>query len=334
MLSQISEPLIHTENISHFYGDRKAVDGLSFDVLPGEVVGLLGPNGSGKTTTVRMIMGALRYHSGELRVLGQPVATAGPKLRLRIGLVPQEDGLDPELNVEQNLMTYGRYLGLRGAELHSRVEEGIAYAELEDRRGQQLGELSGGMRRRLVLGRALMTHPKVLILDEPTTALDPVARRTVWEQVHTLANDRGIGVLLTTHFMDEAEYLCHRVIFVQHGRKVLAGTPQELIEARCRAEALEVHGGPQTVALAEEALARTSGDAPGKSVHEVCRHELTHLVVMTDDAEMTAAVIRAAVEGSQDRPLDRDFSILRRRSNLDDVYVLTAQGLSGGARLS
>jgi lipooligosaccharide transport system ATP-binding protein len=211
------------------YATLEAVRGVSFDVSPGEVVGFLGPNGAGKTTTVRMISCFLPPTSGTALVYGIDVRERPRDVKRMLGICPQEDNLDPDFNVLKNLLVYGRYFGIPGKELRARAETLLELVQLGDRKKSAVAELSGGMKRRLILARALLNDPRVLVLDEPTTGLDPQARHSIWTRIRAL-RATGVTVLLTTHYMEEAAQLCDRVIVIDNGTILLEGSPKSLIE--------------------------------------------------------------------------------------------------------
>ncbi|MGZ7003901.1 MAG: ABC transporter ATP-binding protein, partial [Acidimicrobiales bacterium] len=217
-------PLVSARSLSKRFDDFVAVDGIDFEVHPGEVFGFLGPNGAGKSSTMRMIGCVSAATSGELRVLGQDPATDGPSIRSRLGVVPQEDNLDTELSVVDNLIIYGRYFGISRAVLRDRVSELLDFVQLTDRADSKVDPLSGGMKRRLTIARALVNEPDLILLDEPTTGLDPQARHLVWERLYQL-KQRGVTQVLTTHYMDEAERLCDRLVVMDGGRIVDEGSP-------------------------------------------------------------------------------------------------------------
>ena len=223
------EAAIVTRDLKKTYGTLDAVRGVSFEVAPGEVVGFLGPNGAGKTTTVRMISCFLPPSSGSAHVFGVDVRDRPRDVKRMLGICPQEDNLDPDFDVLKNLLVYGRYFGLGGRELRERSERLLDMVQLLDRKKSAVAELSGGMKRRLVLARALINEPRVLILDEPTTGLDPQARHAIWTRVRAL-RATGVTVLLTTHYMEEAAQLCDRVIVIDNGTILLEGTPAGLVE--------------------------------------------------------------------------------------------------------
>ena len=222
-------PAIAARDLCKAYAGVDAVRGVSFDVAPGEVVGFLGPNGAGKTTTVRMISCFLPPTSGSATVYGVDVRTHPREVKRMLGICPQEDNLDPDFDVLKNLLAYGRYYGIPGREIRARAERLLDFVQLGDRKKSAVQELSGGMKRRLVLARALLNEPRVLILDEPTTGLDPQARHAIWTRLRGL-RATGVTVLLTTHYMEEAAQLCDRVIVVDHGRILMDGSPASLVE--------------------------------------------------------------------------------------------------------
>ncbi len=223
------------------YGGRTVVDNLSFHIRAGECYGLLGPNGAGKTTTLRALLGLVPIDGGSVHVLGYNMRTQAQAARAHIGVVPQMDGLDPDFTVEENLLVFGRYFGLSDAQIRARIPELLDFAALTPKKSARINELSGGMKRRLTLARALVNDPDLIVLDEPTTGLDPQARHLVWERLRALLA-RGKTILLTTHFMDEAERLCERLGVVDHGRLVAEGEPRELIAQHLEPYVVEVYG--------------------------------------------------------------------------------------------
>jgi lipooligosaccharide transport system ATP-binding protein len=210
------------------YGDREVVAGISFAIGKGECFGLLGPNGAGKTTTLRCCLGHTSPDSGSIRLVGEPVPMRAREARMRVGVVPQFDNLDPDFSAAENLLVFGRYFGIDDATIHARIPRLLEFAGLAGKAGASLKTLSGGMKRRLTLARALVNDPDLLILDEPTTGLDPQARHLIWERLQGLLAD-GKTILLTTHFMEEAERLCHRLAIMDEGKVIAEGSPQSLI---------------------------------------------------------------------------------------------------------
>ncbi|MBI4754715.1 MAG: ATP-binding cassette domain-containing protein [Betaproteobacteria bacterium] len=223
------------------YGGREVVAGVGIELRAGECFGLLGPNGAGKTTTLRLILGLTEPHAGSVSLCGLPVPARAREARARVGVVPQFDNLDPDFTVEQNLVVFGRYFGLPARDIRARTPALLAFAGLEGRAATPIGELSGGMKRRLTLARALVNDPELLILDEPTTGLDPQARHLIWERLKLLLA-QGKTVLLTTHFMDEAERLCHRLAIMDRGRIIAEGSPRAVIAQRIEPQVVEVFG--------------------------------------------------------------------------------------------
>jgi lipooligosaccharide transport system ATP-binding protein len=233
---------IEFRNVIKCFGDKTVVDGLSFHVRAGECFGLLGPNGAGKTTTLKMLLGLAVPDAGEISLCGQTVPSGARFARQRVGVVPQFDNLDPDFSVRENLLVFGRYFGLSASKTRAMVPELLEFARLENKADARVGELSGGMRRRLTLARALINDPDVLILDEPTTGLDPQARHLIWDRLRSLLT-RGKTILLTTHFMEEAERLCHRLCIIEEGRKITEGAPSELVANEIGCDVIEVYGG-------------------------------------------------------------------------------------------
>ena len=233
--------VLSARGIRKSYGGREVVAGIDLELERGECYGLLGPNGAGKTTTLRMLLGLTPPDAGEISLLGHPVPRAAREGRIRVGVVPQIDNLDPDFTVRENLVVYGRYFGIREAEMDERIPRLLEFAALEARAGSRIQELSGGMKRRLVLARALVNDPDLIFLDEPTTGLDPQARHQMWEKLRVLLR-QGKTILLTTHFMDEAERLCDRLKIIDHGRTLAEGAPQALIAEHIEPEVVEVYG--------------------------------------------------------------------------------------------
>jgi lipooligosaccharide transport system ATP-binding protein len=249
--------VLEVNALSVTYGTSLALSDVDVVVPDGSVVGVLGPNGAGKTTTIRMVTCYTTPTAGTLRVLGLPMLPAyHRRIKARLGIVQQEESLDPDLTVDKNLTVYASYFGIPRDVAARRAAELIRFAELEDHRGEAIRKLSGGMKRRLMLARALLNEPALLVLDEPTTGLDPQARRLVWERVRTLQR-QGITILLTTHYMEEAAQLCDRIVIMDAGRIVAEGTPEALIAAHVGAEVIEVHldDAPRAAAIAGD-LAR------------------------------------------------------------------------------
>lgn len=232
--------VVEAINLGKNYGSFRALDGISFTIRPGECFGLLGHNGAGKSTTMRMIYGLSPVEEGELHLFDEPIHLTSPTVKSRLGVVPQEDNLDPELTVIENLIIYGGYFGLPKQQALQRGRELIGFMGMEEKENASVDSLSGGLKRRLVIARALMNHPDLVILDEPTTGLDPQARRLVWQKLRGLKAD-GVTLILTTHYMEEAAQLCDRLIVLHEGRVLAEGSPAELVAAHVAAEVIEVH---------------------------------------------------------------------------------------------
>lgn len=304
------EPFQHAvviNNLCKRYGDRTIVDGLSFSIRPGECFGLLGPNGAGKTTTLRALLGLAPFDSGEVQVLGYNMARQARQARAHIGVVPQLDSLDPDFTVEENLLVFGRYFGMSDAQVRARIPDLLDFAALTTKRGARINELSGGMKRRLTLARAMVNDPDLIVLDEPTTGLDPQARHLVWERLRALLN-HGKTILLTTHFMDEAERLCGRLAVIDHGRKVVEGVPRDLITEHLEPYVIEVYGDD-----AEAWLAEHRPILPG-------RIEVTGETVFcyVDDPAPIVRVLHAVP----------NVRYLQRPANLEDLFLrLTGRGM-------
>ncbi|MFD0884282.1 ABC transporter ATP-binding protein [Streptosporangium algeriense] len=233
------EPLIRARGLVKRFGDFVAVDGIDLEVEPGEAFGFLGPNGAGKSSTMRMIGCVSMPSSGELRILGMDPVRDGTRIRGRLGVCPQLDNLDPDLSVRENLTTYARYFGMSRAQARARAEELLDFAQLRDRASSRVEPLSGGMKRRLTIARAMVNDPDLVLLDEPTTGLDPQARHLLWERLFRL-RQRGTTLVLTTHYMDEAEQLCDRLVVMDGGRIVAEGSPRSLIGTYCTPEVVEL----------------------------------------------------------------------------------------------
>jgi len=295
-------PVVETRALAKRFGERQAVVDLSFRVEAGECVGLLGPNGAGKTTTIRMLTGFAVPTAGEVWVLGLPFGPAtARRIKAQVGMVSQEDSLDPDLSVEKNLLVYASYFGIPSRVAAQRSEELITFAELGDHRRERIKTLSGGMRRRLMLARALLNEPRLLILDEPTTGLDPQARRLVWERIRTLKRG-GTTILLTTHYMEEAATLCDRLIIMDGGRIVAEGDAATLIAGRVGTEVIEVHLPDDADAAA---IVARLGNGPWRSEHV---------------GRMLYLYLR---DGHADALLDRlgGLDVGRRRATLEDVFL-------------
>jgi lipooligosaccharide transport system ATP-binding protein len=309
-----AEILISASGLTKRFGDFTAVDGIDFELHRGEAFGFLGPNGAGKSSTMRMIGCVSPRTGGELSVLGMDPVSDGPAIRARLGVVPQEDTLDVELTVRENLLIYGRYFGLPKAVIAERTRRLLDFVQLTERAGDQVEPLSGGMKRRLTIARSLINEPEVLILDEPTTGLDPQARHVVWDRLFRL-KQQGVTLILTTHYMDEAEQLCDRLVVMDGGRIAASGSPRELIEAYSTPEVLELRFRPEDHDLAAQKVAHTPAERT-----EVLADRIL-LYVANGDAALSA-FRNLGVE-----PL----TSLVRRSTLEDVFLrLTGRRLEDG----
>ncbi|WP_372526621.1 ATP-binding cassette domain-containing protein [Piscinibacter sp.] len=256
-------PIFRIDHLTKKFGDNTVVNDLSLQIQTGECLGVIGPNGAGKTTTIRMCLGQTGPDSGSIEAFGLPIPAKVREAKKRIGVVTQFDSLDPDFSCAENLRVYGRYFGLPIATIDARIPKLLEFAALQAKANVRPGELSGGMKRRLSLGRALINDPDLLLLDEPTTGLDPQARHLMWERLKNLLQ-QGKSILLTTHFMDEAERLCDRLLVLDHGRKIAEGTPRGLIAAHLESDVVEVYGdGAKALAQQHAALAQrveTSGE--------------------------------------------------------------------------
>lgn len=298
------DSMILARGLRKSFGGFEAVRGIDIDVRRGEAFGFLGPNGAGKSSTMRMICAVSPVSGGELRVLGLDPAVDGPEIRARIGVCPQDDTLDTELNVGENLFVYGRYFGLPRAVVRERIEELLDFVQLSEKVTARVEDLSGGMRRRLTIARSLINRPELLVLDEPTTGLDPQARHVIWDRLFRL-KQQGVTLLLTTHFMDEAEQLASRLVVMDKGVIVAAGSPLELIREYSSREVAEIRFG-----------AVDSHEEYGRKVEDLAeRIEVLpdRVLLYTDDGE-------AALEAVHSRGL-RPAATLVRRSSLEDVFL-------------
>ena len=239
----MSQAVLTATGLRKRYGATEVVAGLDLELAGGECFGLLGPNGAGKTTTLRLLLGLTPPDGGTVSLLGLPIPGQARQARLKVGVVPQLDNLDPDFTVAENLLVYGRYFGLADAEIKARIPALLAFADLTGRVDAGIEALSGGMKRRLTLARALINDPDVIFLDEPTTGLDPQARHMMWQRLRRLLAE-GKTILLTTHFMEEAERLCDRLLIMDHGKPLVTGTPRELIEAHIEPHVVEIYADP------------------------------------------------------------------------------------------
>ncbi len=305
-----SAALIHARGLTKRFGAFTAVDAIDFDVAPGESFGFLGPNGAGKTSTMRMIGCVSPLSGGTLRILGMDPSADGPRIRARLGVVPQQDTLDTELSVRENLLIYGRYFNLSRAECARRADDLLDFAQLTERADDRVEHMSGGMKRRLTIARSLINEPDVLLLDEPTTGLDPQARHLLWDRLYRL-KQRGVTLVLTTHYMDEAEQLCDRLVVMDKAKIVAEGSPRSLIEQYSTREVTELRFPPGV----QDTL-----DGQLDGLAERIERLPDRVLLYADDGE--AAVAAAHARGLQPE------TVLVRRSSLEDVFLrLTGRSL-------
>jgi lipooligosaccharide transport system ATP-binding protein len=296
----MSSHLFEARHLSKRYGEQDVVHDLSFSIAPGECLGVIGPNGAGKTTTIRMCLGLTPPDSGDIETMGLVMPRDALAIKAQLGVVSQFDTLDPDFSLAENLLVYGRYFGMKDAQIRERIPRLLEFAALSHKADAKPGELSGGMRRRLSLARALVNDPKLLLLDEPTTGLDPQARHLMWERLQLLLQ-QGKSILLTTHFMDEAERLCSRLLVLDHGKKIAEGRPRDLIAQYLEPDVVEAYGNG-ALALA---------DSPLKS--HAARVEVSGETVFfyTQDAKPLLQALAA-------HPMLRT---LHRPANLEDLFL-------------
>jgi len=297
--------MLHCDNLIKRYSDQTVVRDLTFDIQPGECVGIIGPNGAGKTTTIRMCLGLTPPDSGSVRYTQadgtqQQMPADALSIKQSMGVVSQMDTLDPDFSCADNIRIYGRYFGLSNAELDRRIPELLDFAVLSHKAKARPGDLSGGMKRRLSLARALVNGPRLLLLDEPTTGLDPQARHLMWERLQALVQS-GTSILLTTHFMDEAERLCHRLLVLDHGQKIAEGTPRQLIQDHIEPEVVEIYGAGAT----EEA-------------HDLFAHLAQRI---ERSGETLFLYARDATQINQELSRHPQWRTLHRPANLEDVFL-------------
>lgn len=306
----MTQSLVEARGLTKKFDDFTAVDSVDFDIHKGEAFGFLGPNGAGKTSTMKMITTVSPITQGKLTVFGIDPRVDGRSIRRRIGVVPQEDNLDLELTVAENLYVYGRYHDMKKSEINPRIDQLLEFAQLSERRDSRVEPLSGGMKRRLTIARALINDPDLIILDEPTTGLDPQARHLLWDRLYRLKQE-GATLIITTHYMDEAEQLCDRLVVMDQGKIVAEGSPRELIARHAPREVVELRfqeGAKEAAVLQMDGLASRS---------EVLADRV---LLYTDDAEATQ-------DGLHSRGIDPE-QVLVRRSTLEDVFLrLTGRGL-------
>ena len=306
----MSAPLVEATQLTKRFEEFTAVDHIDFTVEAGEAFGFLGPNGAGKSSTMRMIGAVSPVSSGSLTVLGLDPADHGAEIRARLGVVPQEDNLDNELPVEENLLIYGRYFDLSRKVLRPRIEELLDFAQLTERRTSKVESLSGGMRRRLTIARSLINQPELILLDEPTTGLDPQARHALWDRLYRLKRD-GVTLIITTHYMDEAEQLCDRLVVMDNGAIVAEGSPLALIAEHSTKEVVELRfriGEQEAIVDRLDGIAKRLEALPDR------------VLLYTDDGDTAVAIIH-------ERGIHPE-SVVVRRSTLEDVFLrLTGRSL-------
>ena len=306
----MSESLISARGLTKKFGELTAVDAIDFDVAKGESFGLLGPNGAGKSTVMRMIGATSQRDSGQLTILGKDPDKNGPQIRAHLGVVPQQDNLDMQLSVTENLYIYGRYFGLPRKFVKGKIDELLTFAQLEEKRDAKVEALSGGMKRRLTIARALVSEPEILMLDEPTTGLDPQARHILWDRLFRL-KEQGVTLVITTHFMDEAEQLCDRLIVMDQGKIMAEGSPASLIKDYSTKEVLEVRFGSDRNQEVADKL---------RSMCERIEELPDRVLMYTEDGEALLEKIYASA-------LHPKTSLVRR-SSLEDVFLrLTGRSL-------
>lgn len=312
MPASATAPIVAATGLRKTFGEFTAVDGIDFQISPGEAFGILGPNGAGKSTTMKMVGAVSRRTAGDLRILGLDPDEEGPEIRAQIGVVPQEDRLDIDLSVRQNIYVYGRYFGLPRAYLKECIPELVAFAQLQEKAETRVDDLSGGMKRRLTIARALVNEPRLLMLDEPTTGLDPQARHVLWEKLFQL-REAGTTLLLTTHYMDEAEQLCDRLVVVDHGKIMAEGSPAQLIREHTSREVLELR---MDRAVLDEQARRIQAAGQFRRVERLP----DKLLVYAEDGD-------AALSALHDQGTPHTQAMVRR-SSLEDVFLtLTGRSL-------
>ena len=306
----MSEPLIQARGLTKTYGDFVAVDGINFDVAKGESFGFLGPNGAGKSTTMRIIGATSVRTSGTLTILGKDPEVNGPQIRAHLGVVPQQDNLDNELTVSENIFIYGRYFGLSSSFINKKIPELLEFAQLEEKKNVKVEALSGGMKRRLTIARSLVSEPDILMLDEPTTGLDPQARHILWDRLFRL-KEQGVTLLITTHYMDEAEQLCDRLIVMDKGKIMAEDSPAQLIKTYSTKEVLEVRFGSDR----------------NQEMVDVLRPLADRIEVLPDRILLYAEDGEQLLEQIAAKGIHPNTSLVRR-SSLEDVFLrLTGRSL-------
>ena len=299
----MSEKLIVARGLTKTYGDFTAVDGIDFEVAKGESFGFLGPNGAGKSTTMRIIGATSVRTSGTLTILGKDPEVNGPQIRSHLGVVPQQDNLDSELTVSENIFIYGRYFGLSSRFINKKIPELLEFAQLEEKKDTKVEALSGGMKRRLTIARSLVSEPDILMLDEPTTGLDPQARHILWDRLFRL-KEQGVTLLITTHYMDEAEQLCDRLIVMDKGKIMAEDSPAQLIKTYSTKEVLEVRFGSDR----------------NQEMVEILRPLADRIEVLPDRILLYAEDGEQLLEQIAAKGIHPNTSLVRR-SSLEDVFL-------------
>ncbi|HUN01109.1 MAG TPA: ATP-binding cassette domain-containing protein [Halothiobacillus sp.] len=299
-------PVVQAQGLVKQFGDFRAVDGISFAIKPGQCFGFLGPNGAGKTTTLKMLMGLSDFDAGRLMVLGQPLPDAARAIRARVGLVPQADNLDPDFTVRENLVMYARFFGLKPAAVAKRVDALLEFSELTHKADAKVETLSGGMKRRLTIARALINDPDIVVLDEPTTGLDPQVRHMIWARLTEL-RARGVTLILTTHYMEEAERLCDELVVMDQGKILEQGAPAELVSRLVASDVIELRGEVSDGLFATLRSMSQQAERHGTAVYVYTHAPAAILAFLGEDTGLT---------------------VIHRRAGLEDVFLrLTGRGL-------
>lgn len=302
----VPTPAIRARGLVKQFGQFRAVDGIDFTIAAGQCFGFLGPNGAGKTTTLKMLMGLADFDEGVMSVLGQELPDQARGIRARVGLVPQADNLDPDFTVRENLFMYARFFGLTRATVAGRVEALLAFSELTAKADAKVETLSGGMKRRLTIARALINDPEIVILDEPTTGLDPQVRHLIWARLAEL-RARGVTLVLTTHYMEEAERLCDELVVMDHGRILDQGSPKDLIHRHVESDVIELRG--------------TVSEALFTTLRSMCAHAERQGTAVYVYTHAPAPILEFLGD-------DTDLTVIHRRAGLEDVFLrLTGRGL-------
>ncbi|MHB1228981.1 MAG: ATP-binding cassette domain-containing protein [Halothiobacillus sp.] len=302
----LKSPVVQASGLVKSFGTLRAVDGIDFSIKPGQCFGFLGPNGAGKTTTLKMLMGLADFDAGSLSILGQALPQAARAIRARVGLVPQSDNLDPDFTVRENLFMYARFFGLKRATVAARVEALLEFSELTHKAQAKVDTLSGGMKRRLTIARALINDPEIVVLDEPTTGLDPQVRHVIWARLAEL-QARGVTLILTTHYMEEAERLCDELVVMDQGRILDQGSPTDLIHRHVESDVIELRGEVSEALFMTLRSMSAHAERQGTAVYIYTHAPMPILEFLADAPELT---------------------IIHRRAGMEDVFLrLTGRGL-------